>query len=206
VARDRSVLHLGLALALGAALAGWGGKDEADQAVDLKALRAQRAGAKAQAAPSAQPTSTVESAGAVAGTPLDSTAGTAKPAAASGASAPPDSLGGVRETEIVRETFTYGGGTRDPFGSLLKAKSAGPELPDLQLVGIYENLQLPSQSVAIVREKISGKRHKLRAGDQLGRLRVTAIRTKDVVFTVQDFGYERQETLSLRKPQEDGIQ
>jgi hypothetical protein len=31
---------------------------------------------------------------------------------------------------------------------------------------------------------------------------VTQVRSKDVVFTIQDFGYERQETLSLRK-QED---
>ena len=40
---------------------------------------------------------------------------------------------------------------------------------------------------------------------QIGRLRVTQIRPKDVVFTIQDFGYERQETLSLRK-QEDVTQ
>jgi hypothetical protein len=31
---------------------------------------------------------------------------------------------------------------------------------------------------------------------------VAQIRNKDVVFTVEDFGFERQETLSLRK-QED---
>jgi hypothetical protein len=42
----------------------------------------------------------------------------------------------------------------------------------------------------------------LRAGDQLGRSRVVQIRDRDVVFMIEDFGFERQETLSLRK-QED---
>jgi hypothetical protein len=115
--------------------------------------------------------------------------------------APADSLGA--DASLLRETFTYGGAPRDPFASLIKTAHAGPELGDLQLVGIYEDLRYSGNSIAVLREKTKeGKRHKLRVGDQLGRLRVTQIRPKDVVFTIQDFGYERQETLSLRK-QED---
>lgn len=57
-------------------------------------------------------------------------------------------------------------------------------------------------SVAVLREKDSGKRYKLHVGDQLGRMQVVEIAAKDVVFRIEDFGYERQETLSLRK-QED---
>ena len=106
------------------------------------------------------------------------------------------------EVEVLRETFAYGGGARDPFGSLINTKSAGPELIDLQLVGIYQDMRSSANSVVVLREKQSGKRHKLRTGDQIGRLRVAQIRNKDVVFTVEDFGFERQETLSLRK-QED---
>jgi hypothetical protein len=109
---------------------------------------------------------------------------------------------GEVEVEVLRETFAYGGGARDPFGSLINTKSAGPELIDLQLVGIYQDMRSSANSVAVLREKQSGKRHKLRTGDQIGRLRVAQIRNKDVVFTVEDFGFERQETLSLRK-QED---
>ena len=108
----------------------------------------------------------------------------------------------MTEAEVLRETFAYGGGARDPFGSLINTKSAGPELIDLQLVGIYQDMRSSANSVAVLREKQSGKRHKLRTGDQIGRLRVAQIRNKDVVFTVEDFGFERQETLSLRK-QED---
>jgi len=110
------------------------------------------------------------------------------------------------ESSVYRETFAYGGASRDPFASLIKSVSAGPDLADLQLVGIYEDLRYSGNSIAVLREKIPpGKRYKLRQGEQLGRLRVTQIRPKDVVFTIQDFGYERQETLSLRK-QEDVTQ
>ena len=113
-----------------------------------------------------------------------------------------DSVQKAKETEMYRETFAYSGSIRDPFNSLLNMANAGPEVADLQLVGIYLNMRVPSGSVAVFREKEGGKRHKLRAGDQLGRARVVQIRERDVVFTIEDFGFERQETLSLRK-QED---
>jgi hypothetical protein len=113
-----------------------------------------------------------------------------------------DSVQKAKETEMYRETFAYSGSIRDPFNSLLNMAKAGPEVADLQLVGIYQNMRTPSGSVAVFREKEGGKRHKLRAGDQLGRSRVVQIRERDVVFMVEDFGFERQETLSLRK-QED---
>lgn len=113
-----------------------------------------------------------------------------------------DSVQKARETEMYRETFAYSGSIRDPFNSLLNMAKAGPEVADLQLVGIYQNMRVPSGSVAVFREKEGGKRHKLRTGDQLGRSRVVQIRERDVVFMIEDFGFERQETLSLRK-QED---
>ncbi|HET6795605.1 MAG TPA: hypothetical protein VFH40_00480 [Gemmatimonadales bacterium] len=115
-----------------------------------------------------------------------------------------DSVRKAKEIEMSRETFSYGGAARDPFISLLNLAKSGPELADLQLVGIYQNLRNPSGSVAVFREKEGGKRHKLRAGDQVGRSRLVQIRDRDVVFMIEDFGFERQETLSLRK-QEDVI-
>jgi hypothetical protein len=108
----------------------------------------------------------------------------------------------TKEMEMFRETFAYSGAARDPFNSLLNMAKNGPELADLQLVGIYQNLRAPSASIAVFREKDGGKRHKLRAGDQVGRSRLVQIRDRDVVFMIEDFGFERQETLSLRK-QED---
>jgi hypothetical protein len=110
-----------------------------------------------------------------------------------------DSIRKAREIEVMRETFAYGGGTRDPFASLINVTSAGPEIGDLELVGVYQDLRSRSNSVIVLREKVSSKRHKLRVGDQVGRARLVQIKPRDAVFTIQDFGYERQETLSLRK-------
>jgi type IV secretory pathway VirB10-like protein len=110
-----------------------------------------------------------------------------------------DSVRKAKEMEMSRETFAYSGAPRDPFNSLFNLAKSGPEVADLQLVGIYQNLRSPSASVAVFRERDGGKRHKLRAGDQLGRSRVLQIRDRDVVFMIEDFGFERQDTLSLRK-------
>jgi hypothetical protein len=110
-----------------------------------------------------------------------------------------DSLRRAREIEVMRESFAYGGGTRDPFASLLDATLSGPEFSNLELVGVYQDLRSPSNSVVVLREKVSARRYKLRRGDQVGRARLVQIRPRDAVFTISDFGFERQETLSLRK-------
>jgi hypothetical protein len=110
-----------------------------------------------------------------------------------------DSIQKAREIEVMRETFAYGGGSRDPFASLINTSKLGPEIADLDLVGVYQNLRTPSNNLVILREKMTGKRHKLRTGDQVGRARLVQIRPREAVFMISDFGFDRQETLSLRK-------
>ncbi len=110
-----------------------------------------------------------------------------------------DSIQKSREIEVMRETFAYAGGSRDPFASLINGSATGPEIADLDLVGVYQDLRSSDNSVVVLREKATAKRHKMRVGDQLGRARLVQIRPRDAVFTVRDFGFERQETLSLRK-------
>ncbi|HYF39101.1 MAG TPA: hypothetical protein VD930_05405 [Gemmatimonadales bacterium] len=155
--------------------------------------RAPRAAAADSAPASAPPAP-------VAPTPLPTVVSAPAPMAQDSAAA--DSAQKRNEMDLSRETFAYSGAARDPFNSLLNMAKAGPELADLQLVGIYQNLRAPSASIAVFREKDGGKRHKLRAGDQVGRSRLVQIRDREAVFIVEDFGFERQETLSLRK-QED---
>ncbi len=114
-----------------------------------------------------------------------------------------DSIQKAREIEVMRETFAYGGGSRDPFASLINNAKLGPEIADLDLVGVYQNLRVPSNNLVILREKVTTKRHKLRVGDQLGRARLVQIRPREAVFMIHDFGFERQETLSLRKQEDE---
>jgi hypothetical protein len=164
-------------------------------------------GSPAKSAPAAAPAPAATPAPAASPAPAAPATAMTTPAAAADTSrgqdpAYADSVQKAKEMEMTRETFAYSGAARDPFNSLLNLAKNGPELADLQLVGIYQNLRTPAASVAVFREKDGGKRHKLRAGDQLGRSRLVQIREREVVFTIEDFGFERQETLSLRK-QED---
>ncbi len=105
-------------------------------------------------------------------------------------------------TSLVREVFAYEGGGRDPFLSLLKSGDIRPLLSDLKLVGIYYDPRYPARSVAVLRDITNAKRYRIKPGDIIGRLKVTQIRPREIVFTVQEFGFERQESLQLAKQEE----
>jgi len=100
---------------------------------------------------------------------------------------------------LVREVFAYEGGGRDPFLSLLKTGDIRPLLTDLKLVGVYYDGRYPVRSVAVMRDVTNAKIYRVKSGDIVGRLKVTTIRPREIVFTVQEFGFERQETLQLAK-------
>ena len=203
---------LGLAL-LAATLTVGGCSGKADEAqaaeAQLAALRAHNDSLRKEhvqsaptdsAAPAAADSTTSDSAS-LAATPAASAAHSDSVAMAEAEAALADSVQKAREIEVMRETFAYAGATRDPFASLINSPKNGPEIADLDLVAVYQDLRTPSNSVVVLREKVSAKRHKMRVGDQLSRARLVQIRPRDAVFMIQDFGFERQETLSLRKPE-----
>ncbi len=192
----------GIALLASLALGGCSaGDDAAAQDAQLAQMRARNDSLRAVNAARRAAEQAAMSGDSAGQTTLAATApaGDSLAAAAAADAALADSLRKAREIEVMRETFAYTGGTRDPFNSLINLADAGPEIADLELVGVYQNLQSPSSSIVVLREKANGKRYKLRVGDQVGRARLGLIRPRDAVFTIQDFGYERQETLSLRK-------
>ena len=118
-------------------------------------------------------------------------------------SARADSLTRARETEVLRETFSYAGASRDPFQSVLKSENTGPDVGDLVLVTVLADARSARNSVAILREKTGTRRFRVKVGDKIGNATVTLITQYDVNFSIQDFGFERQETLSLKRPSED---
>jgi hypothetical protein len=148
-----------------------------------------------------------------AGTPPPAAAGGAKAAAATDtaagtapaarpqprpARAPlPDSASPV---EYRREVFRYAGGPRDPFESLIATRDVGPMISDLRLVSIAYDARY-GNSVAVVRAARDPRPIRLRRGDTVGRMRVIQIRQYEVVFQIEEFGFERQETLTLRRPE-----
>jgi hypothetical protein len=192
-------------------LAGCGGGDkaEAKQAAlspakpkkgVLKAAQQTAEDAEADIArPPVKPSIAKAGAAAPAPAPATVAAAPAAPAPSATPAAPDSTAGNEQDRSIGRESFSYTGGSRDPFVSLLQSAKVGPELPDLLLVAIYYDTRNPTASVTVMREKVGGKKYVLKSGDKLGRMKVSEIRPKDVVFLIDDFGTERQETVSLRK-------
>jgi len=96
---------------------------------------------------------------------------------------------------INREVFQYeGSGRRDPFVSLLTTSDLRPLLTDLKLVAVAYDPRGQS-SVAVLRDVTSKDQYKVRVGQTIGRMRVAAIQEKAVIFTIEEFGYSRQEIL-----------
>jgi hypothetical protein len=103
---------------------------------------------------------------------------------------------------LVREVFAYEGGGRDPFISLLRSGDVRPLIADLRLVTVVYDGVYPARSVAVLRDVITSRRYRVKTGDIVGRLKVTQVRPREVVFTVQEFGYERQQSLTLARQEE----
>jgi hypothetical protein len=96
---------------------------------------------------------------------------------------------------ITREVFQYDGGARrDPFVSLLSTKDLKPMLVDLKLVAVAFDPR-GQNSVAVLRDVTSREQYRVRVGQTIGRMRVAAIQEKAVIFTIEEFGYSRQEIL-----------
>lgn len=99
--------------------------------------------------------------------------------------------------QVTREIFLYDqAGRRDPFFSLILTEDLRPLLADLKLVGVlYE----PSgrRSVAIFRDVQTNAQYRVLSGMTLGRMRVAQIKPRGVIFTIDEFGLSRQDSLML---------
>ena len=140
------------------------------------------AAAPAEAAPTAAPAAGQQPAGRAARRARSTPADTAAP------------------VEYRRELFRYTGGTRDPFESLVQTNRVGPMIEDLRVVSIAYDARY-GNSVAIVRTVRDPKPLRVRRGDTIGNMRVIQIRQYEVVFQIEEFGFERQQVLTLRRPE-----
>jgi hypothetical protein len=98
---------------------------------------------------------------------------------------------------VTREVFAYdAAGRRDPFYSLILTDDLRPLLSDLKLVGV---LYSPGtgRSVAIFRDVQTNAQYRVQTGAALGRMRVAQIKPKGVIFTIDEFGLSRQDSLML---------
>lgn len=122
-----------------------------------------------------------------------------EPAVEDSTSVPVPVTGSAEEGRLTfhREVFTYSsGGRRDPFASLMSTEAIRPLVDDLRLVAVAYDAT-GQNSVAILRDLQTSEQYRVRVGQQIGRLRVARIGRKDVTFTIEEFGYSRQETLTV---------
>jgi len=114
---------------------------------------------------------------------VESSAGTTAAAPASGG--------------FEREVFYYErSGRRDPFTSLMSSSELRPLISDLKLVAVAYD-PTGRNSVAVLRDLNTKEQYRIRVGLTLGRMRVSAINPKFVTFTIEEFGFSRQENLAL---------
>jgi hypothetical protein len=149
--------------------------------------------AQPPATPASPRGATVESAGTVAGAP------TGPAVVVPVANAARDTARGGMPTQITiqREVFNYDrSGRRDPYKSLMSSSDVRPLLSDLRLTAVAFDPD-GNNSVAILRDSYSKQQYRIRVGQQLGRLRVAAIHQKTVQFSIEEFGFNRQETLAM---------
>ncbi len=98
---------------------------------------------------------------------------------------------------VTREVFSYdAAGRRDPFYSLILTDDLRPLLSDLKLVGVLWS-PAGGRSVAIFRDIQTNAQYRVQPGAALGRMRVAEIRQKGVIFTIDEFGLSRQDSLML---------
>lgn len=104
--------------------------------------------------------------------------------------------GGKNEISLMRESFTYSpDGRRDPFVSLIASGELRPMISDLKLVVVIYDPA--GGSVAILRDLSTREQYRIKTGQTLGRMRVARIDPKSVTFTLEEYGYSRQESLAL---------
>lgn len=96
-----------------------------------------------------------------------------------------------------REVFRYdAAGRRDPFVSLITSSQIRPLITDLRLTTVAYDAA-GNGSVAVLRDLGTKEQYRVKVGSTLGRMRVVRIDPKSVTFALEEFGYGRQETLSM---------
>ena len=168
--------------------------------VDSAANAAKTAPAPRPAAPNAKPSSA--SATPAAKPAVESAADTARAhgvraMAAGSATRPGAEMDTAGKVVLRREVFAYEpSGRRDPFVTLMTVGELRPMISDLAISGILID-PTGRNSVAVLRDVSSKEQYRVKVGQQLGRMRVARITQKAVTFTIEEFGYSRQQELAM---------
>jgi len=99
---------------------------------------------------------------------------------------------------IMREMFDYdAAGRRDPFVSLLATTDLRPTLEELRLVALLYD-ESGRRPIAVMRDA-ANTQYRVTTGMTLGRMRVALITRSAVIFSIEEFGLNRTDSLVLSK-------
>ena len=99
---------------------------------------------------------------------------------------------------IMREVFDYdAAGRRDPFVSLLATTDLRPTLEELRLVALLYD-ESGRRPIAVMRDA-ANTQYRVTTGMTLGRMRVALITRSAVIFSIEEFGLNRTDSLVLSK-------
>src|SRR3954451_18141058 len=158
--------------------------------------------ANAAKAPAAKHTPASNGASAAAKRPVESPVDTARARGVRAMAVPSSTAPGVEmdtagKVVLRREVFAYEpSGRRDPFVTLMTVGELRPMISDLVISGILID-PTGRNSVAVLRDASSKEQYRVKVGQQLGRMRVARITQKSVMFTIEEFGYSRQQELAI---------
>lgn len=120
----------------------------------------------------------------------------------------PDPLGLLEQGAAgfaPRDEFVYPlGDRRNPFRSPAERGQGGPSFDALSLSGIIYAPE--TGSVAVVVDRASGRRYRLRVGDRVGSARLVAVERDRAVFQVTAYGTSRRAVLQIRDSRERELQ
>ncbi|MDB4908947.1 MAG: hypothetical protein JWO05_3731 [Gemmatimonadetes bacterium] len=109
--------------------------------------------------------------------------------------ADPKAIPGI--APLTREVFDYDrSGRRDPFVSLLASGDLRPALADLRLVGVLYDMS-GKRPVAIMRDLTTKQQYRALIGQLVGRMRVVMIKPRAVIFSIEEFGFNRRDSLVM---------
>jgi len=157
--------------------------------MNQQAAPAPAAQAKAASAPAAK-----------ASAPAGKASGQAAKAPASASPAAKPQSADSSKVTFEREVFTYVPGEVDPFASPMETGAIRPLVSDLKVVGIIYD-PAGHNSVAVMRDQSTSMQYRAKVGQVLGRARVTQIKPQEVVVTIEEYGFSRQESLKLNVQQ-----
>lgn len=123
----------------------------------------------------------------------------------SGAQAPPAAEPDTFHLVFDREVFNYPAyQRRNPFRPLT-GNDAGPRFEEVRLLGVVLSSE-PNGSVALLgprgtsgRGGDAARTYRVRQGDVLGNMRITAIHRRELVVQVDEFGIVETRVMELRR-------